>query len=85
MFEKASSSQAPSASKRLFGSYLFDNCQSVFHLRTSFPRDLGNGMSFSGTSLSKMQCLIHYNRWHKTKQMAGVAIFVSKSVLHLDD
>ena len=41
MFGKASSSQAPSASKR-FGSSLSVDCQSVFHLRISFPRDLGN-------------------------------------------
>ena len=51
MFGKASSSQAPSASKRLFGSSIFVACQSVFHIRTSFPRDLGNGMSFSQYSI----------------------------------
>ena len=47
IFGKAFSSEAPSASKRLFGSSLSVDCQSVFHLRTSFPWDLGNGMSFS--------------------------------------
>ena len=51
MFGKASSSQAPSASKRLFGSSLSVNFQSVFHLLTSFPRDLGNGMFFSQNSM----------------------------------
>ena len=44
MFGKAPSS---SANKRLFGTSLSDDCQSVFHLRTSFPRDFRNGMSFS--------------------------------------
>ena len=53
MFGKASSSQAPSASKSLFGSYLSVDCQSVFHLLTSFPRHLGNGMSsFQNSMLS---------------------------------
>ena len=47
MLGKASSSQSPIASKRLFGSTLSVDCQSVFHLRTSFSRDLGNEMSFS--------------------------------------
>ena len=47
MLGKASSSQSPIASIRLFGSTLSVDCQSVFHLRTSFPRDLGNEMSFS--------------------------------------
>ena len=51
-----------SASKRLFGSSLFIDCLSVFHLRTSFPRGLGNGMSFyqytmSFTSSSKCSAL----------------------------
>jgi len=32
-----------------------------------------------------LQCPIYYNRWHETKQMAGVAIFVKKSILHLDN
>ena len=41
IFGKAFSSEAPSASKRLFGSSLSVDCQSVFHLRTSFPWDLG--------------------------------------------
>ena len=44
MFGKAPSS---SANKRLFRTYLSVVCQSVFHLRTSFPRDFRNGMSFS--------------------------------------
>ena len=47
MFGKASSSQTPSANKRLSGSSLSVGCQSVCHLSTSFPRDLGNGLSFS--------------------------------------
>ena len=47
MLGKASSSQSPIASKRLFGSTLSVDCQSVFHLRTSFSRDLENEMSFS--------------------------------------
>ena len=47
MFRKAPSS---SANKRLFGSSLSVDCQSVFHLRTSFPRDFRNGMSFSQNS-----------------------------------
>ena len=52
MFGKASSSQAPSASQeRLFGSSLSVDCQRVFHLLTSFPRDLGNGMSLSQNSM----------------------------------
>ena len=33
----------------------------------------------------QLQCLIYYNRWHETKQMVGVAIFVRKSILHLDN
>ena len=53
MFGKASSSQAPSASKRLFGSYLSVDFQSVFRLLTSFPRHLGSGMSsFQNNMLS---------------------------------
>ncbi|CAH3033218.1 unnamed protein product, partial [Porites lobata] len=51
MFGKASSSQASSASKRLFGSSLSVDCRSVFHLPTTFPRDLGNVMSFSQNSM----------------------------------
>ena len=42
MFGKAPSS---SANKRLFGSSLSVDCQSVFHLLTSFPR------------ISEMECL----------------------------
>ena len=38
MFGKVSSSQAPHASKRSFGSSLSVDCQSVFHQLTSFPR-----------------------------------------------
>ena len=33
----------------------------------------------------QLRCLICRNRWQETKQMAGVAIFVSKSILHLDN
>ena len=33
----------------------------------------------------QLQCLIYYNRWHETKQMAGMAIFFTQSILHLDD
>ena len=33
----------------------------------------------------QLQCLIYYNRWHDTKQMGGLAIFVRKSTLHLHD
>ena len=40
-----------SSHKRLFGSSQSVDCQSVFHLHTSFPRDLGNGMSFSQKSM----------------------------------
>ena len=47
MLGKASSSQSPIANKKLFGSSLSVDCQSVFHLCTSFPSDLGNEMSFS--------------------------------------
>ena len=49
--------------------------------------DLRNGISFlqnSVPSTSSSSC-IYYNRWYDTKQMAGVAIFVRKSKLHLDD
>ena len=59
MFGKASSSQTPSANKRLFGSSPSVHCQSVFHLRTSFPRDLGHRMSFSQKrmpSISSSSC-----------------------------
>ena len=45
MFGKTSSSQATS------GSFLSVDCQSVFHLLTSFPRDLENGISFSQNSM----------------------------------
>ena len=51
MFGKVSSSQAPHASKRSFGSSLSVDCQSVFYLLTSFPRDLGSRMSFSQNSM----------------------------------
>ena len=40
-----------SSHKRLFGSSQSVDCQSVFHLHTLFPRDLGNGMSFSQKSM----------------------------------
>ena len=33
----------------------------------------------------QLQCLIYYNRWHETKQMAGVAIFVGQSTLNFGD
>ena len=58
MFGKASSSQTPSANKRLFGSSLSADCQlSVFHLRTSFPRDLRNEMSsFQNSMPSTLSC-----------------------------
>ena len=48
-------------------------------------------MSFTHTEqhafhfIIQLQCLIYYNRWHQRKQMAGVAIFVKKSILHFDD
>ena len=69
MFGKASSSQAPSSSKRSFGSSLSVDCQSVFHLLTSFPRDLGNGMSVLPEQhafyfIIQLQCFIYFNRWH---------------------
>ena len=51
MFGKASSSQSPNANERLFGSFLSVGCQSVCHLSTSRPRDLGNGLSFSQNSM----------------------------------
>ena len=51
MFGKASSSQTQSANKRLFGSSLSVDCQSVFHLRTKFPRDLIKEMSFAQNSM----------------------------------
>ena len=79
-----------SAKKRLFGSSLCVVCQGVFLLRTSFPRDFGNGMSFSQNSapftLSDPAAVPYllYSR-HETKQMVGVAIFVRKSILHLDN
>ena len=47
MLEKSSSSKSPIASKRLFGSFSSVDCQSAFHLRTSFPFLWGNEMSFS--------------------------------------
>ena len=51
MFGKVSSSQAPSANKNLFGISLSVDCQSICYLSTSFPRDLGNGLSFSQNSV----------------------------------
>ena len=33
----------------------------------------------------QLQCLTCYNRWHDTKQMASLAIFVRKSTSHLHD
>ena len=51
IFWKAFSSQAPSTNTKLFGSSLSIDSQSVFHLSTSFPRDLGNGLSFSQNSM----------------------------------
>ena len=33
----------------------------------------------------QLQCLIYYIRWDETKQMVDVAIFVRKSILHLDN
>ena len=47
MFGKASLSHAPSASRRLLGSSFSADCHIICHLRSSFPRDLGNGRSFS--------------------------------------
>ena len=71
MFGKASSSQAPSVSKRSFGSSLSVDCQSVFYLLSSwsFPRDLGNGKSVLREQhafyfIIHVQCLKYYNRWH---------------------
>ena len=51
MFGKATSSHTVSANKRLFRSSLSADCQSVFHLHTSFTRDLRKGMSFSQNSM----------------------------------
>ena len=72
MFGKASSSQAPSANKRLFGSSLSVGCQSVRHLSTSFPRDLGNGLSFSQNSMpstSSSSCSALFTKIDDTRQV----------------
>ena len=47
MFGKVSSSHAP----RLFGSSFSAYCHIVCHLLSSFPRDLGNGRSFSQNNM----------------------------------
>ena len=88
MFEKASSSQTPSANMRLFGSSLSVDCQSVFLLRTSFPSGFEKWNVFFPEQhafyfIIQLQCIICYNRWHDTEKMAGLAIFVRKSILHL--
>ena len=76
--------------KRLFRSFLSVDCQSVFHLRTSFPRDLGNGLSFSQNSMPqfyfiiKLQCLLSKSMArHKADGVRGDLL--KKSILHLDD
>ena len=51
MFGKVSSSHAPSANRRLFGSSFSADCHIVCHLFSSFPRDLGNGRSFSQNNM----------------------------------
>ena len=71
MFGKASSLQTPSANKRLFGSFLSVDCHSVFHLPTSFPRDLRNGMSFSQNSMpsaSSSSCSVFFTIIDVTRQ-----------------
>ena len=84
MFGKASSSPAPSVSERLFGSSLSVDRQSVFYLRLTYVISKGFGTwnvfmlpeQHALYFIIQLQCLIYYNRWHDTKQMAGVAIFV---------
>ena len=51
MFEKASSSHAASASRRLLGSSFSADCHIICHLRSLFLRDLGNGRSFSQNNM----------------------------------
>ena len=79
MFGKASSLQSPSASKKLFGSSLSVDFQSGFHLLIS--KGFGKWNAFLPEQhtfyfITQLHCLIYYNRWHWTTQMAGVAIFV---------
>ena len=70
MLGKAFSSKSPIASKRLFGSSLSVDCQSVLHLRTSFPRDLENQMSFSHYAVSTPSFSCN-ERISKTSQRGG--------------
>ena len=51
MFGKVSSSHAPSANRRLFGSSFSADCHIVCHLLSSFPRDLANARSFSQNNI----------------------------------
>ena len=51
MFGKASTSYAPSASRRSPGSSFSADYHIVCHLRSSFARDLGNGRSFSQNNM----------------------------------
>ena len=54
MFGKVCSSHVPSASRRLLGSSFSADCHITCHLRSSFPRDLGNGKSFSLNSMTSV-------------------------------
>ena len=82
----------PSANIRLFGSSLSVDCQ----LPECFPSTYLISKGFEKWNIFlpeqhafffiiQLQCFIYYNRWHDTKQMVGVAIFVRKAILHLDD
>ena len=51
MFGKISTSHAPSASRRSLGSSFSADWHIVYHRRSSFPRDLGNGRSFSQNNM----------------------------------
>ena len=56
------------------GSYQSVNCQSAFHLRNSFPRDLRNGMSFSQYSMpstSSFSCSSLFTIIYGTRQVDG--------------
>ena len=54
MFGKASTSHTPSAGRRSPGSSFSADCRIIYHLRSPFPRDLGNGRSFSQNNMSSV-------------------------------
>ena len=72
VWEIRSSSQAPRVNKTLFGTSPSADCQNVFHLSTSFPRDLGNGLSFSQNSMpstSAPSCSALFTKIDDTRQV----------------